>query len=138
MNNVSRVNSYVEWLYLQTHFKVLPGEIWFTWPNLYWLNFLLPWYKPRLSEKREFNWEYASTILVYRQDYRGFSWLMTDMGGPSPLYVMLPLACIRNQAEQLMRNKPVRRIPLWPWLQFLSLGSCSDVPKWGTVSCKAK
>jgi hypothetical protein len=42
---------------------------------------------------------------------------MTDVGGPSPLWV--GPGSVRKQAESALKNKPVSSTPPWPLLHYL-------------------
>lgn len=91
-------------------------------------------FKPESLGKGNLNWVNISIRFAYSQVSGTVSWLIIDVGGPinmdgdNPRKVVL--GCIRKQAEQVMKNESVNRIPVWLLLQFLHSGYCLEFLPW--------
>lgn len=81
--------------------------------------------------RRDLIWEITLIRLASVHVYGAFSWLVTDAGGPSPLWVVPPLACgpvlyKNSDWVEAGKNKPVSSVPPLSRHQFLPRGSCLE------------
>lgn len=85
------------------------------------VNFSFTLTQPRATwEEVNLNRGVASRKLAYGHVCEAFSWLVTDEGGASPLWVAPYLGCLRKGAEQA-KGKPVIK----QWSSKVSFSSAS-------------
>lgn len=88
-----------------------------------------------LSKNRDLKKQYTSLRLTCRQACGTLYWLIIDVWGPIPLWVVSSLdrwtwVVLRNQFEHAIGYKPVSTISPWFLIQFLVSGSCLGSHRW--------
>lgn len=88
-----------------------------------------------LSKNRDLKKQYTSLRLTCRQACGTLYWLIIDVWGPIPLWVVSSLdrwtwVVLRSQFEHAIGYKPVSTIPPWFLIQFLVSGSCLGSHRW--------